>query len=64
MVKTQHINISKTAINIEKTCIPPGKALILGEEGTGRATITSTGTEKSKYVKNFKAGNLKSHYSD
>ena len=51
MVKTQHINSNKTAINIQKTCIPPRKALLLGEEGTGRATTASTGTEKSKYVK-------------
>ena len=51
MVKTQHININKTAINIQKTCIPPGKALPLGEGGTDRATTASIGTEKSKYVK-------------
>ena len=48
MVKT---STSKTAINIQKTCIPPGKALLLGEEGTGRVKTASAGTQKSKYIK-------------
>ena len=42
---------SKTAINIQKTCIPPGKALLLGEGGTGRVKTASAGTQKSKYIK-------------
>ena len=61
MVKIQYINI-KTAINIQNL-YPPGKALLLGEGGTGRATTTSTRTEKSKY-ENFNAGNLRNHYPD
>ena len=42
VVKTQHISIIKTAINIQKTCIPPGIPLLLGDKGTSRATTAST----------------------
>ena len=53
MVKMQHINI-KTAINIQKTCIPlppPQKSSATERRGTDRVAIVSTGAEKSKNVK-------------
>ena len=59
MVNTKHINITKTATNIQKTCIPSRKALLLGEGRTGRATIAFTVTDKS--TSNFKAENLRNH---
>ena len=57
MVKAQHINIIKTAIDIQKTCTPPGKTLLLGE---GRqAEQPALLPEKKVSTPNFKAGN---HY--
>ena len=59
MVKIQHIN--KTAINIQKTCIPPEKLCYWEKDGQAEQQLLLPELEKVSQS-SFKAG--KNHHSD